>query len=105
MHWWKHAWAVDPGTPIEPTTGQRAVVERVCREVRRRRLVAPTLLALEMSRPLNYMAAQSMHFLQPFLTVLVDRAAYQQFATFLERRGSIDYLCQQLREAELDEPS
>ena len=96
MNWLAHAFAVDPPGPAQPDEAQRVLIDRVCHEVVRRRLSAPALLALEMSRPLNYLSAQTLQFFQPFLTVLVDAAGYEQFARFLERRGSIDYLIERI---------
>lgn len=95
-HWFRHAFAIDPPGPAEPTDRERAVVEKLCAEVARRRLVTPALLMLEMSRPLNYVSAQVLHFFQPMVGVLANTADYEAFAAFLERRGSMDYLVQRL---------
>jgi hypothetical protein len=78
------------------------LIDRVCGEVVRRRLSAPALLVLEMSRPLNYLSAQVLHFFHPFLTVLVDAAGYEQFTRFLERRGSMDYLAGRIEALEAE---
>ena len=66
----------------------------------------PAHLMLEMGRPLNYVSAQLMHFFQPFLTVLADGAAYDQVSSFLEQRGSIEYISGRLdaTETESTEP-
>ena len=92
MEWLKHAFAIDPPGPAEPDEAQAYVVERICREIVRRRLVAPAMMALEMGRPLNHLSAQALHFFQPFLAIVGDSAAYEAFTTFLERRGSLDYI-------------
>jgi len=102
VHWLKHAFAVDPSGPVDPTGPQRQVVDRVCREVVRRRMVTPALMALEMSRPLNYLGSQVMHFFGPIVTVLVDPEGYRHFTEFLEHRGSIDHLCQRLEALEAE---
>ena len=96
MTWFAHAFAVDPPGPAQPTEAQSRIVDRLCREVVRRRMTGPALLTLEMSRPLTYVSAQALHFFQPFLTVLLDAAAYDEFAVFLEQRGSVDYICRRL---------
>lgn len=100
----KHAFAVDPPGPAEPTDQQREIVERVCREVTRRHLATPALLFLEMSRPLNYVGAQVMHFFRPILAAVASTGGYEAFAAFLEKRGSIDYICRRIEaiEAERD---
>ena len=100
MTWLAHAFAVDPPGPAQPTETQRLIVDRLCREVVQRRMTGPALLSLELSRPLTYVSAQALHFFQPFLTVLMDAAAYDEFAAFLEQRGSIDYICGRLETLE-----
>ncbi len=104
MQWLKHAFAVDPPGPAQPTDDQRAAVETVCHEIVRRRLVTPSLVFLEMARPLNFLGAQTLHFLSPFLSVLSERQAtpdaHKHLAQFLERRGSIDYICGRIEDLE-----
>lgn len=98
-----HAFAVDPPGPTEPTVEEREAVDWFCRQVARRHLTTPGLIALEMSRPLNYLAAQLMHFSEPAVWALAPprvRRGYQHFAAFLERRGSIDYLSRRIEHFE-----
>jgi hypothetical protein len=94
----KHAFAVEQPGSVEPTPAQSAIVERVCREVVRRRLTAPALVALEMGRPLNFVTAQAIHFFDPVLQTFGDVHAAREFANFLEQRGSIDYLTKRIAE-------
>jgi hypothetical protein len=99
----KHAFAVDPPGPAEPTPEQQAAVDVVCREVARRRLTTPGLIGLEMSRPLNYLGSQFMQFIAPGVWAVVRQqtfANYQHIAEFLERRGSIDYLARRIEHFE-----
>ncbi len=105
----RHAFAVDAPGPAEPETAvQREVVDRLCREILRRQMSTPTLMALEMVRPLNYLTAQVMHVFTPFLSAIsktTTTAAYEEFALFLERRGSIDYICRRLEALEAEAAS
>jgi hypothetical protein len=94
--WLRHAFAVDPPGPAEPDEAERAAVDIVVNEVGRRGLVTPALLFLEASRGLNVIGAAMMHFFAPFATVLIHPERYQAFAGFLERRGSIEYICRRL---------
>ena len=100
MKWLRHAFAIDPPRAAEPNETQRLVVERICTEITRRRLTTPALLMLEMSRPLNYVSAQFLHFIQPFASIVADAEGYRQFTEFLEQRGSIDYICKRLEAME-----
>lgn len=96
MNWLKHAFAVDKPGPAEPTPEQQPIVETVCAEIVRRHLATPALLFLEMSRPLNNLGAQALHFLTPFLSVLTAADAPAHLADFLEQRGAIDYICRRI---------
>ena len=93
MQWLKHAFAVDPPGPAEPNEAQKTAIDRVADEIVRRGLTTPTLMALEMSRPLNYVGSQAMHFFTPFLSVFTNTQGYQHLAEFLEQRGSIATIC------------
>ena len=97
---WRNAFAVDSTEPLEPTEQQRAVVDRVAMEVAKRHLTTPALLFIEMSRPLNYIAAQAMHFFQPIAAIVLDTGGYTLFAEFLEHRGSLDFLCRRIEHFE-----
>jgi len=96
--WLKHAFAVEPPGPVEPTAAQRDVVDRVCRQIVARDLATPALIFLESVRPLNYVSSQALHFFAPVLSAVADPAAYRELADFLEHRGSVDYLCRRIEE-------
>lgn len=100
LQWLKHAFAVEKPGPATPTPEQKLVVDRVCAEIVRRRLTAPTTVTLETMRPLNFMGAQVLHFLSPFISTMVESDAHDHLAAFLEHRGSIDYLCDLIEELE-----
>jgi hypothetical protein len=100
VQWFKHAFAIDPPGPAQPTEAQRLLVDRLCEEVVRRRMGTPAQMLLEMGRPLNYVTAQLLHVLHPFVTVLADQRAYEELAAFLERRGSIEYISERLQAIE-----
>lgn len=102
LDWLKHAFAVEPPGPVEPTEAQAAIVDRLCREVVRRRMTTPALIALEMSRPLNFVTAQAIHFFDPLIKSISDANGHRDFATFLEKRGSIEYLVRRIEELEAE---
>ena len=94
----KHAFALEKANELTIDEKTSAVIDKVCREVIRREMVVPAHMLLEMSRPLNYLGSQALHFFQPFGSVLVDPGAWARFATFLEQRGSVEYLVNRLDE-------
>lgn len=100
MEWLKRAFAIDPPGPATPTELQKAVVDRICREIIKRRLTTPALLFLESWRPMNYLSAQALHYFAPLVSVLADAQQYTAFADFLAQRGSVDYLCVRIEELE-----
>ncbi len=99
----KHAFAVDPPGPAEPTDQQKPAVDWVCNQIAKRRLTLPGLIFLEMTRPLNYLGAQCMHFTQPGVWAIAPKhiyGGYKYFAKYLENRGSMEYMCRRIEEME-----
>ena len=94
----KHAFAVEDPDAFAPTDREREIVVRVCREVVRRRMTTPALMLLEMSRPMNFLGAQALHFFKPFGSVFVEAGSWEAFAAFVERRGSVEFLCRTLED-------
>ncbi len=98
LSWWKHAFALEPEGPAEPTSEQKAVMDALCQRVVDRGLALPAILFLESSKPLGPVAAQSLLLLQPWFELAVDRSQITALTRFLERRGSFDLLCRRLEE-------
>ena len=98
--WLRHAFAIEPPGPAEPTTAQQAAVDKICLEINRRGMSTPALAFLETFRPLNLIAAQSMQFFSPLLSTITDSRVHTEFAAFLERRGSIEHICRRIEELE-----
>jgi len=91
----RHAFAVDPPGPATPTPEQQPAVDWLCQQVAKRHLTTPGLIALEMSRPLNFIFSQGMQFFSPGIWALVRQQSYehyQHFAVFMEHRGAMEYL-------------
>ena len=101
----KHAFAVDAPGAVQPTDAQRPAVEWICTQIAKRHLTTPGLIGLEMMRPLNYIGAQMMHFSRPGVWAIAPRnvyGGYIHFAEFLERRGSMEYMCRRIEELEAE---
>ncbi len=94
--WLKNAFSVEDPDQLEPTERQKEIADKVCREVARRRMTTPALLFLETFRPLNFIGSQVLHFFQPIVSAVLTTDGYQQFAIFLESRGSVNYLCRRI---------
>jgi hypothetical protein len=104
LDWLKHAFAIEGEGPIEPTDEQRPVIEALCRQVVARALTTPALVFLESVRPLNYVSSQALVFFSPIISAIADPAACRHLAEFLERRGSIDYLCRRIETLAAERP-
>ncbi len=101
----RHAFAVDPTGPAEPTEQQKPAVEWICRQIAKRHMTTPGLIGLEMVRPLNWIGAQVMHFASPGVWAITrsqSHGRYLPFARFLEQRGSIEYMCWRIEELEAE---
>ena len=101
----KHAFAVDAPGAVEPTDAQRPAVEWICTQIAKRHLSTPGLIFFEMTRPLNYLGAQVMHFTRPGVWAIAPRriyGGYIHFAEFLEQRGSLEYMCRRIEELEAE---
>jgi hypothetical protein len=100
LDWLKHAFAIEPEGTHVPTEGQRAIIDKLCRQVVARGLTTPALIFLESVRPLNYVSSQTLQFFTPILSAVADRKACDELAEFLEHRGSVEFLCQRIEELE-----
>lgn len=81
----------------------RELVDRLCAEVHRRGLVAPAILALESSVPLQYVAGQMCAFFAPVLAGLGLESRAVELSAFLDRPGAIEALCRRLEETSVAE--
>ena len=97
LHSLRHAFAMPPAGPAEPSPEERAALEPLLAEVRRRGMTTPAVLLLESCAPLNGVGAQALHFLQPFATAILDPVRYATLARYLERRGSVAWLVRELQ--------
>jgi hypothetical protein len=99
----KSAFAVEPPGEAQPTADQQPAVDWICKQIAKRRLTTPGLIALEMCRPLNYVGAQAMHMLQPAIWALATQSGHDHYvhlAAFLEKRGSMEYLMRRIEHFE-----
>jgi hypothetical protein len=97
----KHAFHVDPPGIAVPAPEEERLLRRMVNEIVRRGMAQPALLFLESLRPLNGVGAQAMHFLHPFASAIVQPQAYERIAAFLERRGSIEWICRAIEDADV----
>lgn len=93
--------AFSTGSPFAPPSDeQMQLVDRMAQEIVKRHLTVPALTTLEMSRPLNYLGAQAMHFFAPVMTTLFDPKSYELMARFLERGDAISVMADRIEHFE-----
>jgi hypothetical protein len=103
VKWLRHAFAVDPPGPAEPTPEQQGPVDWVCRQIIRRGLTTPGLVMLEVTRPLNYIMSMGMHAASPLVWAVARQQAHEgfrHFATFMEQRGAMEYIARRIETLE-----
>ena len=98
--WLKHAFSTGSSGAATPTAVQAKLIDRVCREIVRRQMTLPAQMFVESSAPLHFVGGQLMRFLEPFISVVLDPNEVRDFASFIEQRGSMEYISTRLEEIE-----
>lgn len=94
----QHAFSTAPAAPFHPTPAQQAFIERVCEEIARRELTPLAVVTLESFRPVQYVGAQSLHFLTPLLSAFGDAPWQRELVTLLGNPGALDYVLARLEQ-------
>ena len=71
---------------------EQALLDRAATLIARKGLAHPACLFLESSRPLSFLAGQTIAFLEPYLAGALGGESFGRLRTALEKRGSVDYL-------------
>jgi hypothetical protein len=95
-HWLRHAFAIESPEALSPRAEEAELVDRLARAVVRRGLQTPAILALECSQNLHFLASQTLVFFAPIMQILFNREQYAALTQFLERRGSLEYVCRRI---------
>ena len=90
-----HAFAVRPEDPL--SAADLALLDRIAAAVVCRQLQLPALLALESSRPLGRLAANTVHTLTPFLSLAVPPDQIDAATRLMQHPDAIDALADRLR--------
>lgn len=77
----------------------QALIDRLAAWVCVRRLETPAVLFLESVRPLSFVGAQAMHFLEPFARAVFNASDYERLARLLERRSNLELLVHAIERA------
>ena len=102
LNWLKHAFSVEVSNSLLPSPAQEKAVDTVCREIVRRRMTLPALMFFESSAPLHFLGGQMLRFFEPVLAVVLDPSGIHDFASFLEQRGALEYICKRIEDLQVD---
>ena len=83
----------------EITEDDRALLAKLGHWLAQRRLETPAILFLESVRPLSFVGAQGMYFLEPFARAVFDVRDYERLARLLERRSNLELLVRAIEDA------
>lgn len=81
---------------------QKALLTKIAKAIASKNMTAPTIFFLETMQPLNYIGSQFMAYLEPFLTFVIPRDAYNDIQKILEQRKGIDYFLSILEDVEFE---
>ncbi len=79
---------------------QRKVLAKVLRVIIRRRLGPVALFALESTKPLSFLAAQSLIVFEPIIRTFLPLKDYEVFVQAIEDRDNIEWMIEQIEAAE-----
>jgi hypothetical protein len=77
----------------------RALLAKLSDWLVERRLETPAILFLESVRPLSFVGAQGMYFLEPFARAIFNVKDYERLARMLERRSNLEVLVRTIEDA------
>ena len=95
-NWLKTAFAMEEEAAFAPTPEEAALIDRLAEAIVVRGMATPAVMALDCSHNLNFIASQGMLMIQPLITLLFKGREYERMRGFLERRGSIEYICRRI---------
>ena len=81
------------------TEQDRALMDKLGAWLASRSLETPAVLFLESVRPLSFVGAQAMIFLEPFARAVFDVKEYERLARLLERRENLELLVRAIEDA------
>jgi hypothetical protein len=83
----------------EISEDDRALIAKLSDWLVERRLETPAVLFLESVRPLSFVGAQGMYFLEPFARAIFNVKDYERLARMLERRENLELLVRAIEDA------
>jgi hypothetical protein len=90
-HWGKGA-EETPAVKQENEAQTEALLDKIAETVVKRRLEVPTVLFLEMHRPLSFLGSQALYFLTPLLGLVAAPEQISRLARLLDTPEGVEHL-------------
>ncbi|MFH1844170.1 MAG: hypothetical protein ABIF77_13265 [bacterium] len=78
--------------PDTLTAADDALLRDLARKIQAKGMSAPAVLWLESLRPVSFLGSQAMHFLNPFVQMLVSSEVFPRLAGLFEERAHLERL-------------
>ncbi len=78
---------------------EKALIEKATREISKRKLEVPAILALEVHRPLAGIGGQSLVAFAPFIAPFVGSKTLDDWSRFLLKPGAVGRLIERIEES------
>ena len=82
---------------------QQALLTKVAKQIVRRRLTTPAIIALEICKPLNFLGSQVLIAFNPFVQSIFNSVDYQKFALIIEKDTNVESLIQLIEDLDREE--
>ncbi|HNY11484.1 MAG TPA: hypothetical protein PKK26_07850 [Candidatus Wallbacteria bacterium] len=76
----------------ELTAEDKALFEKLANFVVKRKMVAPAILFLESTKPLNFIGSQFLVVMGPLVKIFFNVREYDQIVTLMEKRDNVESL-------------
>ena len=86
------------GAELSPA--EKAVCQKIAKKIVRWDATIPAIVALEIHRPLSFVASQALHMLTPFVSMFLDATELTVLAKMLERRNTIEEIIVAIEQAD-----
>ena len=86
-----------------PEDEQQALLEKVAKQIVKRRLTVPAVMALEICKPLNFLGSQALIAFNPFVQSIFNSADYQKFALIIEKDANVESLIRLIEDLDREE--
>ncbi len=86
------------GADVCLTATDADILKRIAKFIVDKQMGEPALMFVQTLAPLNFIGASSLHFFEPFATMVLNKKDYNHFAELLENRRAVETLAKFIEE-------